>query len=113
LIDAGKAIEAATPKGSLLVVVEYDRAGTNSPLLLYYAHRRGWSFDATAIRSFTIDYLRDSKGACYFATSGWDLLETVQPDAARHLLERFREISLDGAVHEYRLFDLGCPAGGR
>ncbi len=108
LIDSGRAIEAATPPGALLVVVEYDRYGTNSPMLLYYAHRRGWSFDATAIRSFTIDYLRDRKGACYFATSGWHLIESLQPDTARYVLEKFREIPLDGAARGYRLFDLGC-----
>ncbi len=109
-IDSARAIEAATPPGALLVVVEYDRYGTNSPMLLYYAHRRGWSFDATAIRTFTIDYLRDRKGACYFATSGWYLIEALQPDVARYLGEKFHEIPLDGALRGYRLFDLGCAS---
>lgn len=112
LIDAGSAIEAATPRGALLVVVEYDRYGTNSPMLLYYAHRRGWSFDATAIRSLTIDYLRDRKGACYFATSGWHLIQNLQPDTASYIVDTFREIPLDDVYRDYRLFDLGCPSPG-
>ena len=62
LIDAGRAIDEATPNGSLLVVVEYERAGSNSPMLLYYARRRGWSFDALAIRPTVVDYLRDKRG---------------------------------------------------
>lgn len=108
LIDAGHAIDAATPKGSLLVVVEYDRAGSNSPMLLYYAHRRGWSFDATAIRSTVVDYLRDKRGACYFATSGWQLIEALEPETAAHIQDDFKEIRLPGIGAEYRLFDLGC-----
>lgn len=113
LLDAGAAIEAATPPGSLFVIVEYDRYGTNSPMLLYYAHRRGWSFDATAIRSFTIDYLRDRKGACFLATSGWHLIENQQPDTARYIVDSFREIPLDGTYRDYRLFDLACSADSR
>ena len=108
LIDAGRAIEQATPRGSLLVVVEYDRAGSNSPMLLYYAHRRGWSFDATSIRPTVVDYLRDKRGACYFATSGWPLIEALEPETARHVQAAFKEIPLPGINAEYRLFDLGC-----
>jgi 4-amino-4-deoxy-L-arabinose transferase-like glycosyltransferase len=110
LIDAGKAIEAATPKGSLLVVVEYDRAGTNSPLLLYYAHRRGWSFDAFAIRPMTVDYLHQRRSACFFATSGWSHIEATQPETARYVAGTFREIPLPGIYRDYRLFDLGCAS---
>jgi len=112
LIDAGTAIDAATPKGSLLVVVEYDRVGTNSPLLLYYAHRRGWSFDAFAIRPMTIDYLRTRKNACYFATSGWSHIQALQPETAGYITATFREVPLPGVYPDYRLFNLGC-AGSR
>ena len=73
LIDGARAIEDATPKGSLLVVVEYAQWGADLLMLLYYSHRRGWSFDASAIRPMVIEYLRDRKGADapFFATSGW------------------------------------------
>lgn len=107
LIDAGQAIEHATPKGALIVTVEYDRFGTNSPMLLYYSHRRGWSFDATSIRPITIEYLRETRGACYFATSHWSLLEAIQRDTAAYAL-RLPEIPLPGVHGDYRLFDLGC-----
>ncbi|MCA1586622.1 MAG: hypothetical protein LC791_18240, partial [Acidobacteria bacterium] len=108
LIDAGRALEAATPPGALLVTVEYERFGTNSPMLLYYAHRRGWSFDATSIRPITIEYLRDTHDACYVATSHWSLLDAAQRETADYLL-RLPEIPLRNAHREYRLFDLGCP----
>lgn len=108
LIAAGQAMAAATPDGALLVVVEYDRAGSNSPMLLYYAHRRGWSFDALAIRPTVVDYLRDKRGACYFATSGWQLIEALEPETAVHIKTAFKEIPLPGIGAEYRLFDLGC-----
>jgi 4-amino-4-deoxy-L-arabinose transferase-like glycosyltransferase len=110
LIDAGRAIDQATPNGSLLVVVEYERAGSNSPMLLYYARRRGWSFDALAIRSTVVDYLRDQRGACFFATSGWPLIEALEPETAQHLRAAFKEIPLPGIRPDYRLFDLGCSA---
>lgn len=107
LIDAGHAIRQATPSNALLVTVEYDRFGTNSPMLLYFAQRKGWSFDATAIRAMTIDYLRDEHGACYFATSHWSLLEAIEPETAKHVLT-FPEIPLPNVHREYRLFDLRC-----
>lgn len=108
VVDAGRAIEAATPPGSLLVAVEYDRGGTNSPLLLYFAHRRGWSFDALSIRSTVIDHLRAQRGACFLATSHWSIFEGQAPDTARYVAGTFREISLPGVYRDYRLFDLGC-----
>lgn len=108
VISAGRAIDAATPKGSLLIVVEYERYGSNSPMLLYYSRRRGWSFDAVSIRSMVIDYLRTEKGACFFATSAWPLIEHFEPDTARSVINTFQEIPLQGVDPSYRLFDLGC-----
>jgi 4-amino-4-deoxy-L-arabinose transferase-like glycosyltransferase len=107
LVDAGRAIDAAVPADALLVTVEFARMGTNSPLLLYYAHRRGWSFDTTAMLPMTIDYLRDSQGACYFATSDWTVLGQTRPEVVVHL-RSFRIVPLPGVNPEYRLFDLGC-----
>lgn len=107
LIDAGRAVRAATPPDALIVTVEYDRFGANSPMLLYYAERRGWSFDATSIRTAVIEYLRTQRGACFVATSHWSLLEQREPDTSRYL-SGLREITLPGIEPEYRLFDLGC-----
>ena len=49
LVDAGAAIDVRTPKDALLATVEYERYGSNSPMLLYFAHRKGWSFDQVSI----------------------------------------------------------------
>ena len=49
IMDAGAAIDARTPKDALLATVEYERYGSNSPMLLYFAHRKGWSFDQVSI----------------------------------------------------------------
>jgi 4-amino-4-deoxy-L-arabinose transferase-like glycosyltransferase len=106
LIRAGEAINHATPKKALLVTIEYDHGGTNSPMLLYFADRHGWSFDAESMLPITIDYLR-TQGACYVATSHWSLLEAIRPQSARRILQ-FREIPLSDADPDYRLFDLGC-----
>ncbi len=106
LIEAGRAIDAATPRDALLVTVEYDRFGTNSPMLLYYAHRKGWSFDATAIRPVTLQYLRQH-GACYVATSHWSLLDDVQRETANYVRD-LPEIELPYTHRDYRLFSLGC-----
>jgi hypothetical protein len=107
LVEAGRAIQTATPPGALLVTVEYDQFGTNSPMLLYYSHRKGWSFDARAILPITIEYLRAIHGACYVATSDWSLLADVHRATADYILT-LPEIPLPGAHHEYRLFDLRC-----
>jgi 4-amino-4-deoxy-L-arabinose transferase-like glycosyltransferase len=103
LVDAGRAIDAATPREALFVTVEYDRFGTNSPMLLYYAHRKGWSFDATAMRVVTVQYLQQW-GACYVATSHWSMLDA---ETTAYLLT-LREIALPKTHREYRLFELGC-----
>lgn len=107
LVTAGRAIRQATPDAALVVTVEYDRFGTNSPMLLYYAERRGWSFDATSIRTAAIEYLRTRHGACYVATSHWSILDAREPDTARYLLQ-LPEVKLPNTQRDYRLFDLGC-----
>ena len=48
-IAAGAAIDAAVEPDAMLIVVQYDQRGTNSPELLYRADRRGWSFDRESI----------------------------------------------------------------
>jgi len=109
LITAGHAMRDATPPGALLVTIEYDQFGTNSPMLLYYAERRGWSFDAHSIRTSAIEYLRARRGACFVATSHWSILEAREPETAGYLLQ-LPEVTLPHAQREYRLFDLrGCP----
>ncbi|MCC6991355.1 MAG: glycosyltransferase family 39 protein [Acidobacteria bacterium] len=109
VIDAGWAIEKVTPAGALIATVEYERYGTNSPMVLYFAHRRGWSFDATSISSAVVDYLHDRRGVCFVAVADWPALQVVRPEMASDLARR-RVVDLPYTHDRFRLFDLGCPA---
>jgi hypothetical protein len=81
-IEAGRAIEQVVPPSSLLVTVEYEEYGNNSPILLYWAHRRGWSFDKTSITPQVIELLRGTYGARYFVTTIWPSLSAGRrPDS--------------------------------
>lgn len=108
LIDAGADIDAVTPKSALVATVEYDRYGSNSPMLLYYAHRNGWSFDAVSITPMAVEYLRGRYGLCHVAVTDWGLLESLRPDMTTWLRRR-REVPLPYAFWRYKLFDVGCP----
>ncbi len=109
VVDAGWAIDQVTPPDALIATVEYERYGSNSPMLLYFAHRKGWSFDATSISPAVVDYLHDRRGVCFVAVADWPALEATQPQMAVDLARR-RSIELSYAHDRYRLFDLGCPA---
>lgn len=107
LIDAGASIDAVTPKSSLVATVEYDRYGSNSALLLYYAHRNGWSFDATSITPLVVDYLHKRYGLCYLAITDWGMLSDRRPDMIVWLAGK-KEVELPFAHWRYKLFDVGC-----
>lgn len=109
LMNAGWAIDQVTPKNALIVTVEYDRYGSNSPMLLYFARRRGWSFDATAITPTVTEYLRTRSHACYLAIADWPTLEALRPDMTAWL-HTARAVELPYTHWRYRLYDLGCPA---
>ena len=85
VVDAGRAIERIVPPGETLVVVEYPQFGANSPILLYRAHRKGWSFDLSSISPHVVQRLRRQFGAAYFATTIWSDLEARQPVLAEYL----------------------------
>jgi 4-amino-4-deoxy-L-arabinose transferase-like glycosyltransferase len=107
VLNAGWAIDELTPKNALLVTTEYDRYGSNSPMLLYFSHRRGWSFDAQAISPEVIEHLKRTRGACYFATSMWSTLTRVQPRVDEYLKGQ-TPVPLPHTHWEFQLFDLGC-----
>jgi 4-amino-4-deoxy-L-arabinose transferase-like glycosyltransferase len=107
LVDAGWAVDRVTPRDALVVTVEYERHGSNSPMLLYYAHRRGWSFDATSISQGVVEYLRGRYGACHVAVTDWPTLEAQRPDVAAWLTAT-ASIELPYTHTRYRLFDVGC-----
>ena len=108
-IEAGRAIEAAVDPAALLVTVEYEEYGNNSPILLYWAHRRGWSFDKTSITPQVVDLLRREYGARYFVTTIWPALSAANPDLLLYLRTR-AQVPLPGAPRGTVMFDLRAPA---
>lgn len=107
LVDAGWAIDHVTPTHALVVTVEYEQHGSNSPMLLYFAHRRGWSFDATSISQPVVEYVRDRYGACHLAVADWPTFASKRPDLAAWLVT-LTSIELPYTSDRYRLFGLGC-----
>ena len=112
IIDAGAAIDARTPKDALLATVEYERYGSNSPMLLYFAHRKGWSFDQVSISPSVIEYLRASRGVCYVAVTDWPGLEAARADVIEYL-RPFPHVDLPYTHGMYQLVDLGCGRTSR
>jgi 4-amino-4-deoxy-L-arabinose transferase-like glycosyltransferase len=104
-IGIGGAVRAATEQDALIVTVEYPDGGANSPMLLYFAHRQGWSFDVASITGEEIGRLRD-RGARYFATTEWQELEQDRPDVPAMLAATAKLIPLDDVPSGTRLFDL-------
>ena len=104
VIAAGKAINGSMPKEALLTTVDYPAIGANSPILLYHAHRRGWSFDGDSVTPHVLRQLRVHHGARYFATLIWSELGRKQPDLARYL-ETQKRIPL-GLDDDVALFEL-------
>ena len=103
---AAQAIDGAADNNDLMVVV--DDYGVNSPMLLYFAHARGWSLDADTATVHVVSGLRLSKGARYFATTRWAEVQRKQPDLAMFLESR-RALSLNNAPPGTVLFDLAQP----
>jgi hypothetical protein len=99
---AGEAIDRVTPNGSLAIVV--DDYGVNSPLLFYYAHLKGWSFDARQTQPALVEVLR-RRGAVFFATTNWPRLQAQRPETAA-MLERFEQVPLQDPPAGSALFDL-------
>ena len=80
--QAGRVIDIATDDNSVAVVV--DDYGIMSPILLYFAHLKGWSFEPTDVSPAVIDNLR-RLGARYFVTTRWTELKSARPEAAAFL----------------------------
>jgi 4-amino-4-deoxy-L-arabinose transferase-like glycosyltransferase len=102
---AGQAIDQSTDNNALMVVV--DDYGVNSPMLLYFAHARGWSLDADTVRPQVVRGL-EGQGAKYFATTRWAQVSRRQPDLKLYLESR-RVVDLNGAPPNTMLFDLTAP----
>jgi hypothetical protein len=99
---AGRAVDVITDDNDLAIVV--DDYGIMSPILLYFAHLKGWSFEPTDVSPVVIDNLR-RLGARYFVTTRWTQLKSERPEAAA-FLEQYQQLSIAGAPADTRLFDL-------
>jgi hypothetical protein len=103
MLVAGQAIDrAVTDRHALLVVV--DDYGVTSPVLLYLAERRGWSFGPGDLTPATVEWLR-TLGAAYFAATRWNDLSARNPMLASYL-ERYPRVPLSGEPAETVLIDL-------
>jgi 4-amino-4-deoxy-L-arabinose transferase-like glycosyltransferase len=102
-IEAGRAIEGLVPADQPVVVVEYERFGANSPLLLYWAHRKGWSFDLSSITPHVVQRLRRQHNVRYFATTIWSSIESSHPVLAEYLRAQKR---IEIALPDTALFEL-------
>lgn len=103
----GDALRAATEPDALVVTAEYGDGGANSPMLLYFAYRQGWSFDVRSVTASVIPHLA-TKGARYFATSNWAELQARKPEVAALLSARYKALPLADVPSGARLFDLAA-----
>jgi 4-amino-4-deoxy-L-arabinose transferase-like glycosyltransferase len=103
VIEAGREVGHRVPPDEPVIVVEYPQYGANSPILLYRAHRKGWSFDLSSISPHVVQRLQRQFGARYFATTIWSQLEAQQPVLAEYLKTQQR---LDIPVADTALFKL-------
>jgi 4-amino-4-deoxy-L-arabinose transferase-like glycosyltransferase len=99
---AGQALDAAIDDNALAVVV--DDYGIMSPILLYFAHLKGWSFDPGDVTPQVVDNLR-RLGARYFVTTQWPAFRQAHPDTADYL-QRYPPVSVPGAPRDTVVFEL-------
>lgn len=105
-VNHGDFVQTVVPPDALIITVDYDQYGANSPMLVYYARRQGWSFDAATISPQVIENLRTRFGAKFFVTSmGPKLLET-RPDLDLYLAGFERVPLAPGVDWRLAMFDL-------
>lgn len=104
-IQVGHALRDIVGRDDFVITDEFLEYGNNSPIVLYHAQRRGWSFDVRTISPEVIEWLRRKHGARYFVTTLWPDLEQQKPDLARYLKSK-RRIDLSGAMPGAALFQL-------
>ena len=83
-VTAGPAVRSMTADAPM-ITVDYEVIGTNSPMMLYFARRQGWSFDGNSITADVIEHLRSKKGARYFVTTCWGVIRHRKPDVVDYL----------------------------
>lgn len=108
-VRIGRAVERVVQADQLVVANQYETNGNNSPILLYHARRRGWSFDARSLTPQLLDRLESRFDAHFFVTADWDLLRSASPETAAYLQTRAR-LPLTDVPAASRLFDLRTAA---
>lgn len=68
-MDVGRVVRERTVPGDYVITIEFGEYGNNSPVLLYRAERRGWSFDAKTITPHVVEYLRTRYHTRYLVTT--------------------------------------------
>jgi 4-amino-4-deoxy-L-arabinose transferase-like glycosyltransferase len=111
-VRTGEAIARVTAPDATFIVVEHTRIvnAANSPMLLYHARRRGWSFDLVSLTPAAMEELIH-RGVHYFVTTVWNQLAVTRPEVAQ-MLKEYEEIPLEDAPEGSRLFRLQ-PASGK
>jgi hypothetical protein len=102
MLQAGSAIDRVTTDNDLAIVV--DDYGIMSPILLYFTHLKGWSFDVGDLSPQVVDNLR-KLGARYFITTQWTHFKRTRPEAAAYL-ERYRSVDVPGAPGDTVVMEL-------
>ena len=102
MLQAGNAIDRVTTDNDLAIVV--DDYGIMSPILLYFMHLKGWSFDVGDLTPQVVDNLR-RLGARYFVTTQWAHFKQTRPEAGAYL-ERYRPVAIPGAPGDTVVFEL-------
>jgi 4-amino-4-deoxy-L-arabinose transferase-like glycosyltransferase len=103
MLQAGQAVARFVPPESLTVVT--DDYGVTSPMLLYFAHRKGWSFEVENLSPAVMEGLR-KQGARFFVSTVWSRFVKENPEAAQYL-QSFQQIDLDYEPADTVLFDIG------
>lgn len=105
-VEVGEAVQEITPQDAAFVVVEHVETvnAANSPMLLYHARRRGWTFDLVSLTPEVVHAL-SNRGADYFLTTVWSDLAERQPDVAEFLTAQ-EEVPLAAAPPDTRMFRL-------
>jgi len=106
VLQAGQAVERVVPGDALAIVA--DDYGVTSPLLLYFAHRKGWSFDVEDLHPQVIEGLK-RRGARFFVSTVWSRLEQERPETAGYL-RLYRKVDLHDAPRDTVVFDISGHA---
>lgn len=104
----GNHLQSVIPPDALIVTVDYAQFGANSPMLVYYARRQGWSFDVRTISPKVIENLRTRHGAKFFVSSIGDELLHDRPDM-RDYLRGFESIQTPREIWQLIVVDLRAP----